>query len=1314
MGTQSIGVLRRQVEEEKERIADRERLRAEVERAREEQSITATPPSPDLGASSPDDGGGGASINALRKQVESARKAEPDVKAFLEAGKASHPDEIDARNEYDVMLDALGTGNNLREASLVAQSHLDAHNRALLPENLNNPERNPFVGQPERNQQAVTGFTEVLKRFSQKVPASNDTMAERIARFEGEAGRREGSPFARQTPRDPLGTAFEAARVPGRIGGAVTSEVIGLERAAAEQLGLPGRAVDPLDISPDTALLRLARGDLGPKDEVGFGAFVNAVKQRESERNFGQNLLLEAGADPLNIVPGVGFTSLGRNVTRGGFKLAPVGISDTIPREIPRQTLRELTPGQIPPSLRPVVAPPGHTRLFRGEFGDFARTADDSRQLGRFFTPDEDLAKFHGENVFSVDVPNSVYREALAEKAEFAKLGETSFGVTLPAKFANQARRVATQRPAVPREVPPATFGPGPLEIPAEIEARRVAKSQHIEAAAPDGPVPPPPEGTPPVVPPGSSGVPPIDNRLLAQAGPGKMANERLDQSLLRFHEAAIENAKREIGTFVTQGNRRLFQQGIGTRSGTSLAARPEDIPSLDRLNVFLHNPSKVASGEMQVPPQFREIYDDLRGGMDWETADRLDFDPEMATVADYFYRGWKPPEGMFPQTGRGNLVSTPAFKKPRNGATYQEMRELGFEPLFWNPYEQLRVARLQGVRYREQMELVEALKSLGDDMIRPHEGGAVQPGWRVPEIGPAFEGKPFAIVDKLSGEPRAMFTRRWIVRDEMANPLESMYGKRPNLGNLHVAGKNIDILKVIDWAVFVPKRFKLFGSFFQQIDFATRAGVGSWHGMVNALTTGHPIEAVKHLALYPKTVTDILQANFRPNFRANLKKQLNSTETLIQGRPGVNLKGISDAGLSILDLTILPTDLDTVVRAVARESGLVRVGKAAPRAVVALEGAMRRGLFEGVYPAAIINDVKNNIAPIVSRTYPSLTDAQMNSVIATLANKRFSTIPASQSVIQNRVVRETLRRVMFSLNESEGLLRQATGTIKGPSKRFWLENWLGAYLFLMTQAEIIHYASTGEFLPLDRFRPLAENIWGGLPIGYNRDFASPTLPISGKGGLDLTLDIVGQMDTVLRVLHPLSFITSRESLPIRAVTNQLTGENFFGNPIDEVGPGGVASRMVQLAQDLFSPIGFGQAGIEALRGQFEDQIPEGLVTATETRLGEKGQFIQGLGINVRAQIMESLDKVSIEMEGVPYNELPTIGKGSTTRRNRVYDRWFNSLHPQHQREIEKRKAKARRERERIRDEFFNLPNRSGGAIGTGIQLPPVDFEALR
>ena len=270
-------------------------------------------------------------------------------------------------------------------------------------------------------------------------------------------------------------------------------------------------------------------------------------------------------------------------------------------------------------------------------------------------------------------------------------------------------------------------------------------------------------------------------------------------------------------------------------------------------------------------------------------------------------------------------------------------------------------------------------------------------------------------------------------------------------------------------------------------------------------------------------------------------------------------------------------------------------------------------------------------------------------------------------------------------MNENEGLLRQATGTIKGPTKAFWLENWLGAYLFFLTVAETLHFASTGEFLPLERFTPISTNTYGGLPIGYNRDFMAPNIPIKGKGGLDLTLDIVGQMDTALRVLHPLSFITSRENIPIRAITNQLTGENFFGKSITEIGPAGVASRMVQLAQDLFSPIGFGQAGAELLR----EQLPEGLIAPTETRIGAAGQIIQATGVNVRADIISpTLDEVSNEMEGVPYNQLPQIGRGSATRRDRVYQAWLSRMHPEHRREIEERKAKTRAEKEKIAEEF--------------------------
>jgi hypothetical protein len=694
----------------------------------------------------------------------------------------------------------------------------------------------------------------------------------------------------------------------------------------------------------------------------------------------------------------------------------------------------------------------------------------------------------------------------------------------------------------------------------------------------------------------------------------------------MALHDSAIAEANREINIVVNRGNQLLRDKNIGVKRGSSVAAREEDIPILDHLNNALHNPSKVASGEIKLSTRVKEIYDNLRQEMDFESALRIDFDPNMAVRDDYFYRGWKPPKGMY-ESGRGALVAKPSFKKPRNGATYQEMRDLGFEPYFWNPYEQLRVAKLQGVKFREQTELVEALRTLGDDMIRPHQTGPLEEGWRVPAIGPAFEGKPMAFRNKATGELQQYTVGRWQVKNQMANPLETMYGKKPLGLNVSVAGREADLVKWIDWLTFTPKRVKLFGSFFQQLDFLSRAGIGSWHGMVNAMRTGHPFEAVSHLAHYPATAKDILHANFSLGKRKSLLEQLRSTSPIIEGRPNLHLQSISRSGLGLTDTTIFNRLSEDIIRDVATEAGWVKKGKAVPRALISLETAMRDGLFDGVYRAAIINDIRHNIAPVMARTYPKDTDAQLARRIAIAANKQFSVIPESQSVIQNRMLREIGKRLFFSINESEGLLRQAAGTIPGKSrikgvegninKAFWVEHYLGAFLFLTTTAEIIHFASTGEHLPIDRFSPI--NRSGPLPIGYNRGFASPDLPFTGTGDNKVQLDLAGQMDTAFRVLNPYGFVEGRFSVPVRAGLNQKTGEDFFQNDITTLGPGGVASRTAQLAQDLFSPIGPGQTGMELLR----PHLPEGLISEGESRIGIIGQLMQASGQNVRSEIID-------------------------------------------------------------------------------------------
>lgn len=1395
--------------------------------------------------------------------------------------------------------------------------------------------------------------------------------------FEG----REPLPFEERPPdRDPLGRAGMLYRIPARVGAAYTSELIGLQRALAEQLGIHGRIVDPLDISPDTAIQRLYRGEAGANP--GLRELVDAINQRASERNFGQNLLLEVGSDPLNLIPGVGFTQLGRrglgmsgprnfvddvtigrasnliseappsiqrqialrdavqNVQNVGLdargiptrtegvasaintraqlalppgrtqvpddlsfvlltndnpsgirvhfatvaekekawaELGPLGgrgnevqvlpgnataadvkrVSELLPREVPvggevrtavtrRSGGKDVTPrttqtqfigrlntegtrelrlklrniqakiarmtvevesltGVSRANARRQIANPDISNPKNSRSYIMAKHLEDAasleKQIADIATPPsrplEQTGSMRGglfegfsqkAKISELDLPGAIGWEPFKEtppipvvrktgqagasprvmgksvttdatqfpqgiqsktpstthswrsmsEFEYNKMAQgENFGrefqagpdgelipdylaywsdspggagwgggleeagtlqsgirpdapmylveVEIPHRVWQGERLPSGQRPVrdmVPtisregtaadiravwknegqgwkrQELPPQSSMPKapetvnsgrypfseqfirPSQIPyeastpeavarlrAQVRQANQAKNAQIDSAIPDGSKSPPVTDEVTVPPAGSSHMPSVENRLLRKSIAAQQSDERLDQTILGLHEAAIAEAIQEADGVVVRGNQLLQSANIGVRRGNTIAAREEDIPILDHLYNALHNPSKVASGEIKLANRVKELFENLRQEMDFESALRIDFEPNMATRDDYFYRGWKPPKGMF-ESRRGRLVTKPGFKKPRNGATYQEMRELGFEPLFWNPYEQLRVAKLQGIRFREQTELVEALKTLGDDMIKPHQTGPLEVGWRVPEVGPAFEGKPIAFRNKATGELQQATVGRWQVRTEMANPLENMYGKKPKGLEVSVGGRDFNLIKYIDWLTFMPKRAKLFGSFFQQSDFLTRSGIGSWHGMVNAMRKGHPFEAVSHLAHYPMTVKDILHANFSPGKRLSLMEQLKSTKPIVEGRPGINLQEISRSGLGLTDVTIFDGAVDDIVRDVATEVGWVKKGKAIPRALIALEGSMRRGLFDGVYRAAIINDIRHNIAPVMARTYPNDTDAQIARRIAIAANKRFSTIPASQSVIQDRTIRETGKRLFFSINESEGLLRQAAGLIPGKSyiglegsinKAFWLENWLGTWLFMITTAEIIHFASTGKYLPFDRFSPIASTEYGPSPIGYNRDFASPDLPFRGTGDNKIQLDIAGQMDTAFRVLDPEGFVEGRFSVPIRAGINQKTGENFYGNDITTLGPGGVASRTAQLAQDLGAPIGFGQSSMELLR----PNLPEGLVAETESRIGLVGQLIQATGQNVRSELLD-------------------------------------------------------------------------------------------
>lgn len=1051
------------------------------------------------------------------------------------------------------------------------------------------------------------------------------TLESRIAAFEG-AGREE-TPFARGVGlRDPGGAALrEADRF-----------VLQPLDALAEELFRAGTFQEPAG-DPQTF-----REALDPREIVAAGS--ESFRERPLLAQLGLSLL-----DP---------TVFAARAPGGALRAAPGRIGAA-----PQSILADR-----PPTFQPA-------QPIREAAPQAARESASARTVG--------------PQVF--DEPANVQQSRLdAVDAQLAEEART--GVQMSSDEARVFRdRFVAEQGLAPRASVQGGIGEAPQQVgldiggtdlrASEANVEELERAAFTEGRAPDPPpvdIPPvgggagpPPSGAQPTL--GPAEIPPLRGR----AEKGRFPHERPDEAALDLHASAITNEERRAGLEVKAGGRELKSLGFGRFIRGQWVPNPEDIPVMDDFFDALHNPSEVASGARRLPAGMDETFQKLRNLTDWEEAARLDFDPEMAQVTDYFFRGWKPPEDAFINQ-QGTLVRNPSFRLPRRDATYREMRELGFEPLSWNPFEQWRISRMQGVKFRQQTELVDFLKNAGDEFIRPSQGGTPPEGWRTPEIGPAFEGKPHAVIDETTGEQLNLTVGKWITRNDVANMLENAYGKRPNISSLNIGDRTVDPLKIIDWLTFVPKRVKLFGSFFQPIDFLTRAGIGGFEAGFNALRTGHPVESVKHLVGYPGTAVDIIGSFFSPNWREGLAKQLDNTAPIHSSRPNIHIKGISESGLNLNDPSLFnqdPLALDKMVREVVEEGQAAGVIKAVPRAFKELERLMREGLFGGVYPAAIINDIKKNITPQMIRTYPNLTDEQMMRQIAHAANVKFSSLPANQSVVQARWLRQLLTRVMFSLNENEGLLRQATKTLPvgfrltanpkqiiksgaGTSK-FWTDHWIGAFLFLGAAANTVHFASTGKPLPLDRYRPISGDKWGPLPFGYNTEFASPDIPLTGKGSTQIMLDIVGQMDTALRVLDPVGFFGSRLSVPARAFKNQAEGEDFYGRPIDEAGPGGVFSRTAQLLQDLFSPIGAGQAGTTVIAQEFPET--EAFLSPGEEKIGPAGQAVQAAGFNLRAETIDDavrrqnpgFDQLSDDAQNQLRDQLILDTFGPQTRRDK-------------------------------------------------------------
>ena len=720
--------------------------------------------------------------------------------------------------------------------------------------------------------------------------------------------------------------------------------------------------------------------------------------------------------------------------------------------------------------------------------------------------------------------------------------------------------------------------------------------------------------------------------------------HEKPSRAVMRRFEGARNEQSLEAEEFADTGNKLLKSLGLDPQRMDAATMRP----------VFeaLHGERSLDS----LSPELREVADHVIALRDLETEDMLKFldnaqgegyetylawdvktlsDRIMATP-DYLPRLWKEAEEQtVRKVGEGGVFGgTPRHAKARADASFSEMiDEHGFEPLSWNPMTMMAIRRMEGVMYREQVKLANQLNRLGK--VLPLEDAP--DGFRVPEIkSPVFNGRPIPVVadqsperlleieewaqaggkDQFPGDIR--MTKVLAVPNEVADQLELLYGRRMKAWLRLPFGREIDVFKLIDDFTNAAKRVAVFGTFYQHFDITRRAIFSR-----AASNIGLPKKsALKNIPTTPGFVWKLLKLQWVPSERAALRKRFlrnvkiapeypNSPTWREAVQEGTNIQG---------DTSYIKRETLQALDETARGSKIPLAGKALENYRL-IRDFMESGLFDGIYRGGMEDSMERYVVPELCRQHPDWTSRQIAAEASNVTNEIFSALGNYQTVLSNPNLRRFASWLIFSTNESETLIRQALRVMnpRDPNGRIWRKWYLGIFFALALEANIKHYAATGEPLPPESYIPVNLNdpyahMFGmHTGVSYNGKFLSPQVPlVRGRNGQPVYEDLMGQMDTSLRwATDPTGALASRLNRAPGAIWRQARGTSFRGQPLDSP-----IRKAVQLAQDIGLPFSSGGA-LELLVEKFpalRESIPIG-----ETRLGATAGAIQTFGgINLR------------------------------------------------------------------------------------------------
>ena len=763
-------------------------------------------------------------------------------------------------------------------------------------------------------------------------------------------------------------------------------------------------------------------------------------------------------------------------------------------------------------------------------------------------------------------------------------------------------------------------------------------------------------------------------------------------KTLSRLYEGNVAAHDNMMAEVIRKGSDELVELGWFERKNNQLFVKPEsigtwDVPGPVRI-LFnaLHSPGDPANWQelKRLGPDAVRQYWNLRALTNWEQSLRgehkqiklKDFD--LNDIDQYFYRGVKP-EGMdFKEFAQNinKLGRTKSISMHRINQSWLEMQQIGLRPLFWNPYEQAMYSSKLGYHGRLQTNFLEILLDESLNMAKfinrndDRFNALKVEGWEeVTNAGPALKTSKFYSVPKHLANASGIDANKhfqeqqgvWLFPKNVANGLNDLFGRTSSweqaMRDTRFTWLNHNFK--IDDIIFIPKRIDLYASLFQHVDMTSRAVTSGFatpmtHLFKSLQELGHDgniqdpdawMKVFHHWdALYkgmPLYIARMWKAVISKDYRLELADLKNSHDDWYKGDPVLEGKTPESTynwanafryGLASHDQTVFGTIDDQIemYNDVITELGWKKtVPVHMGRFVKKLETEFQDGLFQGMYPAGIMHDFRYNTLPLVRRLNPNLSPEASMGMAAKMTNKAWSSIPKSQSTIKGWF-RGFLRRFLFSLGEREAFTRQFTGMFRGSEKTYWSVRNASTMLWMALLGNLVHFATTGEHLPVKRYIPFIYSKWSRLKYQYNPQLFSPDIPISTRAGNNATMDLMNQFDTVFRVLDAgygipiLGGMMQGLGTTPRAILNQVTSTNFRG---EDIGMWGFGQRAIQLMYDVLGPIGLEQIGNALIVKSIGDKnvpaigpssfpiIAEGATVADLIPTGEKKLSLTGIGI---------------------------------------------------------------------------------------------------